>query len=55
MNDALQLANSPIMWFFALLSIIVVQAAAVAFIFGYGYVDGVNGLNIEQLTATPIG
>lgn len=43
------------MWFFALLSIIVIQAAAVAFIFGYGYVDGVNGLNIEQLTATPIG
>ena len=43
------------MWFFALLSMIVVQAAAVAFIFGYGYVDGVNGLNIEQLTATPIG
>ena len=41
-------------WFFAMLAIIVIQVAAVAFIFGYGYVDGINGLNIEQLTATPI-
>ena len=43
------------MWFFAMLAMIVVQAAAIAFIFGYGYVDGVNGLNIEQFTAAPIG
>ena len=43
------------MWFFAMLAMIVVQVAAIAFIFGYGYVDGVDGLNIEQLTATPIG
>ena len=43
------------MWFFAMLAMIVVQVTAIAFIFGYGYVDGVDGLNIEQLTATPIG
>lgn len=42
------------MWFFALLAIIVIQGAAVALVFGYGYVDGVNGLNIEQLSVTPI-
>ena len=42
------------MWFFAMLAMIVVQIATVAFVFGYGYVDGANGLNIEQLTATPI-
>ncbi len=41
-------------WFFAMLTIIVVQVAAVAFIFGYGYVDGVNGLNIEQLAVIPL-
>lgn len=40
-------------WFFAMLAIIVIQVSAVAFIFSYGYVDGINGLNIEQLTATP--
>ena len=43
------------MWFFAMLVMIAVQAAVIALIFGYGYVDGVNGLNIEQLTAAPIG
>ena len=42
-------------WFFALLMIIVVQVATVALIFGYGYVDGVNGLNIESLTARTLG
>ena len=42
------------MWLFAMLAMIVVQIATVAFVFGYGYVDGANGLNIEQLTATPI-
>ena len=41
-------------WFFAMLAAIAVQAAAIAFIFGYGYVDGVNGLNIEQLATAPI-
>jgi hypothetical protein len=41
-------------WFFAMLAIIFVQVAAVAFIFGYGYVDGVNGLNIEQLGVIPM-
>lgn len=43
------------MWFFALLVMIIVQVAAIALIFGYGYVDGLNGLNIEQLAVTPIG
>lgn len=43
------------MWFFAMLLMIIVQVATIALIFGYGYVDGVNGLNIEQLTATPLG
>ena len=42
-------------WFFALLMIIVVQVATVALIFGYGYVDGVNGLNIGSLTARTLG
>ncbi len=41
-------------WFFAMLTIIVVQVAAVALIFGYGYVDGINGLNIEQLAVIPL-
>jgi len=41
-------------WFFAMLAIIVVQAAAVFFIFNYGYVDGVDGLNIEQITVKPL-
>jgi hypothetical protein len=30
-------------WFFALLAIVVIQAATVFTIFSYGYVDGVNG------------
>jgi len=42
-------------WLFAMIAVVVVQAAAVALIFGYGYVDGVNGLNIEQLAAAPLG
>jgi len=41
-------------WFFAMLAIIVVQSAAVFFIFNYGYVDGVDGLNIEQITVKPL-
>jgi len=41
-------------WFFAMLAIIVVQAAAVFFIFNYGYVDSVNGINIEQITVKPL-
>ncbi len=40
-------------WFFAMLTMIVVQIATVALIFGYGYVDGINGLNIEQISVTP--
>ena len=43
------------MWFFAMMTMIIVQFATVAFIFGYGYVDGASGLNIEQLAVTPIG
>ena len=42
------------MWFFAMLLMLVVQAATLALIFGYGYVDGVNGLNIERLSVTPL-
>ena len=41
-------------WFFAMLAMIVVQVTTVAFIFGFGYVEGVNGLNIEQLTVSPL-
>lgn len=36
-------------WFFALLAILAVQAATIMLIFSYGYVDGVNGLNMETL------
>ena len=36
-------------WFFALLGIVAVQAATIMLIFGYGYVDGTNGLNIETI------
>jgi hypothetical protein len=43
------------MWFFAMLVMIVVQVAAIAFIVSYGFVGGANGLNIEQLAVTPIG
>jgi len=39
---------------FAVFAIIIVQIAAIAVIFGYGYVDGVNGLNIEQLNVVPL-
>ncbi len=42
------------MWFFAMLAMIVIQIVTIAFIFGYGYVDGVNGLNIEQISVTPL-
>ena len=41
-------------WFFAMLAMIVVQIATVALIFGYGYVDGINGLNIEQVSVSPV-
>lgn len=38
-------------WFFALLGIVAVQAATVMLIFGYGYVDGASGWNIETISA----
>ena len=41
-------------WFFAVLMIIVVQVATIALIFGYGYVDGVNGLSIQPISARPL-
>lgn len=41
-------------WLLAMVLIIIVQAAAMAFIFGYGYVDGTNGLKIERLSAIPL-
>jgi magnesium-transporting ATPase (P-type) len=36
-------------WIFALLGVIVVQAAVIAFIFGYGYVDGASEVRFEQV------
>ena len=41
-------------WFFAMLVGVVVQAATIAFIFGYGYVEGVNGLSFEQIVVAPL-
>ncbi len=41
-------------WAFAFIAIIVVQVATIFTIFSYGYIDGTNGLNIEQLTADTI-
>jgi hypothetical protein len=41
-------------WFFAMLVVVVVQAATIAFIFGYGYVEGVNGLSFEQIVVAPL-
>ncbi len=41
-------------WFFAMLCVVVVQAATIAFVFGYGYVDGVDGLSIEPIAASPV-
>lgn len=38
-------------WFFALIGIVAVQMATIMVIFGYGYVDGANGLNIETLSS----
>lgn len=38
-------------WFFALVGIIAVQVATIMLIFGYGYVDGINGLSIESIGA----
>ena len=41
-------------WLLAMVLIVIVQVAVIAFIFGYGYVDSANGLKIEQLSATPL-
>ncbi len=38
----------------AVFAIVVVQAAAIAVIFGYGYIDGANGLLIEQISSQPL-
>lgn len=40
-------------WLFAVLAIIVVQAAAIVMIFGYGFVDGTSGFNIESISQLP--
>jgi hypothetical protein len=37
-------------WFFAILTILAVQAATVLLIIGYGFVDGVDGFNIESIS-----
>ena len=42
-------------WLFALLAIVFVQAAAIVFIFGYGFVDGAGGFNIESVSQLPAG
>ncbi len=41
-------------WLLALFMVIIVQAAVIAFVFGYGFVDGTNGLNIEQISSQPL-
>ena len=40
-------------WFFSLLVIIAVQVGTIMAIFSYGYVDGINGLNIESIGTIP--
>lgn len=40
-------------WLFAVLAVIVVQAATIALIFGYGFVDGTGGFNIESISELP--
>ena len=40
-------------WFFAMLAIIAVQLGTIALIVNYGFVDGVDGVNIEQLAVSP--
>ena len=42
-------------WFFAMLAIVVVQAAMIAAIFGYGFVSETNGFHVDQISASPIG
>lgn len=42
-------------WFFAMLAIVIVQAATIAAIFGYGTVSEMNGFHIDQISASPIG
>ncbi len=41
-------------WLFAVLVIVVIQAAAIVAIFGYGFVDGTNGFNIESISQLPV-
>ena len=41
-------------WFFAMLAIVVVQAATLVVIFGYGYVPETNGFHIDQISVKPI-
>jgi hypothetical protein len=42
-------------WLFAVLAVIVVQAAAIVLIFGYGFVDGTGGFNVESISQLPAG
>ncbi|MDD4311269.1 MAG: hypothetical protein PHW41_02160 [Eubacteriales bacterium] len=41
-------------WLFAMLAIVIVQFVTLAFIFNYGYVEGVDGLRIDQIAVSPI-
>lgn len=41
-------------WFFAMLAIVIVQAATIAAIFGYGTVSEANGFHIDQISVSPV-
>lgn len=41
-------------WFFAMLAIVIVQAATIAAIFGYGTVSETNGFHIDQISVSPV-
>ena len=41
-------------WFFAMLAIVIVQAATIAVIFGYGTVSETNGFHIDQISVSPV-
>lgn len=41
-------------WFFALLAIVIVQAAMIAVIFGYGTVSDANGFHIDRISVSPV-
>lgn len=40
-------------WLFASFAVVLVQIATIMLIFGYGYVDGTGGVNIEHIIPSP--